>query len=73
MTLDKRKIADLIEREYVNGSKSLRSLAKEVPCSQAYLSIIGRDLVPGYEEATKRRWSVISDKFVFLNPKANDV
>lgn len=67
MSHDKRKIADLIEREYVNGCRTLKSLAKEIGCSQPYLTLIGKECVEGYDEATKRRQSLIGNKFVCLH------
>lgn len=63
MRKSKAEIAEAIEREYVNGDKSLCSLAKELGYSQPRLSQIGRELVPGYAEATERRRVFINKLF----------
>lgn len=65
--LDKRKIAEVIERDYVNGDRSLGSIAREFNCSQPRITQIGQECVDGYAEATARRWKNLRHAFSLIN------
>jgi hypothetical protein len=65
--LDKRAIADVIERDYVNGDRSLGSIAREFNCSQPRITQIGQECVDGYAAATQRRWENMRNGFALIN------
>lgn len=65
--LDKKAIAEVIERDYVNGDRSLGSIAREFKCSQPRITQIGQECVDGYAEATERRWENIRNGFALIN------
>lgn len=68
MKLNKAEVADLLEREYVNGTATLKVLAARIGCTWVSLALIGKQLVPGYAEAARRRKAHKSPahKFILL-------
>jgi len=53
--ISKADVADMLDRYYVRGSKTLDDIATFFGCSTVRIKQIGKQLVPGYSEAAKTR------------------
>ena len=53
--ISKADVAELLDRFYIKGTKSLEQIARFCGCSTVRVKQIGKEMVPGYTEAAKLR------------------
>lgn len=71
MKINKAEAADLIDREYINGTVTLKELAARLGCTWNRLAQIGKELVPGYTEKAKQCKRDNEHKFIRLYCRKN--